>query len=125
MIQKIAVGLSTDIDLSNLSLAGAVFANVLNPDEADIWRKRFLARYDYPIGLDDPEDYAVAYKLRRFVLRRLDGEALRNADTEKSMHQLLVILDMVIGKLDSQLQRPDKLTYCRNIRPRQVFSTTL
>lgn len=100
MIQRIAVELPADIDLSNLSLTSPTFANVLNPDDADIWRKRFLARYDYPIGLQGPEDYAVAYKLRRFVLRRLDGEALRNGDKDKSQHQLLVVLDMLLGKSD-------------------------
>ena len=100
MIQKVAVELPTDIDLSNLLLTSPTFANVLNTDGADIWRKRFLARYDYPIGLQGPEDYAVAYKLRRFVLRRLDGEALRNGDKDKSQHQLSIILDMLLGKSD-------------------------
>lgn len=115
MIQKIAVGLSTDTDLSNLSLSSTAFADVLNPDEADIWRKRFLARYDYPTRLDEPEDYAVAYKLRRFVLRRLDGEALRNAERDKSLHQLLVILDMVLGRIAFFFYRNKMLTNHRDI----------
>lgn len=116
MIQKIAVELSSDIDLSSLSLASPMFADVLNPDEADIWRKRFLAKYDYPVGLDNPNDYAVAYKLRRFVLRKLDGEALRNAEAAKSLHQLSVILDMVLGKIDSLFDTSDQLTYNRDLR---------
>lgn len=114
MLQKIAVSLPNDIDLSNLSLTSSTFADVLNPDNADVWRKRFLAIYDHPIGLSSPDDYTVAYKLRRFVLQRLDGDALRNGQQSKANHQLLVILDLILGMFGDSLPRYI-LTSFRNV----------
>lgn len=84
------------MDLGQLALASPTFATRLNSDGADIWRKRFLARYDHPI-LETVHDFAMAYKIRRFILRKLDGRAFALGDFDRAEHQLLVIKDMVLG----------------------------
>jgi len=84
------------MDLGRLALTSQAFATKLNCDAADIWRKRFLALYDYPI-LEKMDEFAVAYKVRRFVLRKLDGRAFALGQNERAEHQLLVVKDMVLG----------------------------
>lgn len=97
LVQSIATQASSDLDLGRLALTSPTFATQLNPDNAGIWRKRFLARYDYPI-LHKVHEFAIAYKVRRFILRKLDGRAFALGQSDRAEHQLLVIKDMVLGE---------------------------
>ena len=122
ILQKIAVEIHSDHDLTNLVSASPVLAQILNPDNADIWRRRFLAIYDYPLELEGYTDFANAYKLRRFVLRRVDGVALLHGQIEKAKHQLLVILDMILGSSIITNAQYHVLTLYRNLQSAQKAS---
>ena len=122
ILQKIAVEIHSDHDLTNLVSASPVLAQILNPDNADIWRRRFLAIYDYPLELEGYTDFANAYKLRRFVLRRVDGVALLHGQIEKAKHQLLVILDMILGSSIITNSQCHVLTLYRNLQSAQKAS---
>ena len=97
LVQDIATKADSDLDISRLSLASPALAKRLVPNNADVWRERFLARYDYPF-INTVDEFAFAYKIRRLVLRKLDGHALRNGDKEQAEHQLQVIKDMILGQ---------------------------
>ena len=96
-MQSIAANASTDLDISRLALTSPKFACKLNSEHAGIWMKRFLARYDHPI-LQSVHEFAIAYKIRRFVLRKMDGRAFAQAQGDKAEHQLLVVKDMIFGE---------------------------
>lgn len=94
-MQDIASRAVSDSDLRCLALTSLKIASQLEPDESDIWRRRFLALYDYPL-INSPYEFAVAYKLRRFVLRKFEG--FREIQREKANVQLEVLKDMILGK---------------------------
>jgi hypothetical protein len=96
-LQEIASLAATDLDMTRLSIASSTLSSALVSNKTDIWRRRFLVRYDYPSLLHHEDEFAFAYKIRRFVLRKFDILALSNASTEKAEHQLLVINDMILG----------------------------
>jgi len=93
-MQNIGSRANSDYDLSQLFLTSPKIASKLNPDESDIWRRRFLALYDYPF-IESPYEFAIAYKLRRFVLRKF--ESFREIRRDKARIQLEVLSDMVLG----------------------------
>lgn len=92
----IASRVKSDGDLKNLSLTSPRIADRLVADESDVWRTRFLSLYDFPL-IDSPHGFAIAYKLRRLVLRRLEdfGEIAR----DKAKVQLETIKDMILGNV--------------------------
>jgi len=102
LIQSIATQASSDLDLGRLALASPTLAIKFNSGDANIWRKRFLARYDYPM-LESPHEFAIAYKVRRLILRKLDGRAFALGQSDRAEHLLLVIKDMVLGGYRSLL----------------------
>lgn len=96
LIQDIATFTNSDFDLEKLSRSSPHLAKCINAARSDVWRRRFTTKYDYP-KLNDHSQFAIAYRLRRFVLRQLDGTALRDGKIEQAQHQLLVLQDMILG----------------------------
>lgn len=52
-----------------MTLSSPVLATALVPDSSSVWQKKFLASYDHPC-ISDSKEFAVAYQLRHFVMRR-------------------------------------------------------
>ncbi|KAK5075971.1 hypothetical protein LTR64_008583 [Lithohypha guttulata] len=95
LIHNIATLTNSDLDLGRLSLSASFLATELIPDGAGYWRKRFLARYDFPI-LNAGDEFATAYKIRRFVLRKMNSHSLASGNMKQAEHQLLVLNDMIL-----------------------------
>ncbi|KAK5943173.1 hypothetical protein PMZ80_004179 [Knufia obscura] len=123
LVQSIATQASSDLDLGRLALTSPTFATQLNPDNAGIWRKRFLARYDYPI-LHKVHEFAIAYKVRRFVLRKLDGRAFALGQSDRAEHQLLVIKDMVLETYNRHKPYLPPPTFSKNLAAMSSPSTS-
>lgn len=64
-----------------------------------------MARYDHPLLAHGNFEFALAYKIRRLVLRKMDGRALSYCQRAKAEHQLLVMKDLVLG-----MNLPNSLT---------------
>lgn len=96
LIQDIATYADSDFDLDKFSKSSPQLAESVNAARSDVWRRRFILKYDFP-RVKDYSQFSVAYQLRRFVLRRLDGDALRNGKNDQAQHQLSVLQDMIIG----------------------------
>lgn len=95
-------------------MTSPTFATKLNSDDADVWRKRFLALYDYPI-LQSVHEFAMAYKVRRFTLRKLDGRALALGQVDRAEHQLQVIKDMVLETYNKHKPHLPLPTFSKNL----------
>jgi len=64
--------LSVPLKQTAISMPSHSPARLYQPENSDVWRTRFLARYDYPF-ITSPWQYCAAYRLRRFVLRTISG----------------------------------------------------
>lgn len=60
-----------------------------------IWKERFISRYDYAY-VRNPTEYAIAYRLRRFVLGQF--VAFTSPRDKRLMIQLEVLKDMILGE---------------------------
>ena len=78
-MQKIATEVIHDADLKSLTLCATTFADQICDDSSEVWRKRFLAVYDQPF-VDTVSEFAIAYKLRRFVLRNFKAMDVENKE---------------------------------------------
>jgi len=123
LIQSIASQTSFDQDLGRLALTSPIIATKLNLDSADVWRKRFLARYDYPI-LQSVHEFAIAYKVRRFILRKLDSRALALGQGDRAEHQLQVVKDMLLETYNTQKPRLAPPTLSKNLTAMSSPSTS-
>lgn len=99
LLQQVATYVATDSDLRSLNLSSPVFTHTVSSHASAVWRKRFLAKYDFP-SIDSAAEFAVAYKLRHFVLNNF--LSFEGVEVDKMKIQLEVILDMIIGMLNSR-----------------------
>ena len=123
LVQSIATQASFDQDLGRLALTSPTFAAKVNFDGADVWRKRFLSLYDYPI-LQSVHEFAIAYKVRRFILRKLDGRALALGQGDRAEHQLQVIKDMVLETYNKHKPHLPPPTFSKNLTAMASPSTS-
>lgn len=86
--------MDSDSDFHSLMLACTTFAKVLGSEKSEVWKARFLAKYDHPI-VAGPFDFRVAYQLRRFVLRHF--RTFEDGKDKRARVQLEVLRDMVLG----------------------------
>lgn len=77
-------------------MSSMIFAHTIGPNTSGVWHKRFLAKYDFPF-IDSFAEFAVAYKLRHFVLNNFIS--FEGDEVAKMRIQLEVVLEMIIGAL--------------------------
>ena len=95
-ILQLVVSYLNDQDLNSLALSSPrVLAVRLLPENAGQWKERFLSLYDEPI-LEGPHEYCVAYRHRRYVMRKFKG---CGGGDKKALEGMQVIRDMIIGKI--------------------------
>ena len=95
-ILQIVASYLNDQDLNALALSSPrVLAVRLLPENAGQWKERFLSLYDEPI-LEGPYEYCLAYRHRRYVMRKFRG---CGGGDQKALEGMQVIRDMIIGQI--------------------------